>query len=464
MKDVISGKTIVCGIIGDPIEHTMSPVMHNAAFKTMGLDYIYIPFQVKSVVLRKAVEGIRGLNIRGMNVTVPHKVSILQFLDQLDPLAEKIGAVNTIVNNGGILTGYNTDAVGFLRALQEKDVDPAGKRVLLLGAGGAARAIGCILAQEKAQLTILNRRQELFWAENLAQRLIKNYKADVNPGELTEENLQKAIAKADIVVNATIVGMSPDTDQTPVPAEMLSANLTVFDIVYNPLQTELLREAKTAGAITISGLDMLVWQGAISFEKWTGQHLRWMLCISLSGNYCKTMKSNIALIGFMGTGKTVVGMALAKRLRRPLVEVDLVIERIAGSPIPDIFLYDGEIYFRELEIEAIKMVSGGEKQVIACGGGAVLNTINIDRLRETSVIINLAASLETILKRTAAAEGSRPLLNVENPAERIERLMKFRKPFYERAADFTINTSNLSIDTVIDKIIGRLKKYEGFNL
>ncbi len=176
------------------------------------------------------------------------------------------------------------------------------------------------------------------------------------------------------------------------------------------------------------------------------------------------MKSNIALIGFMGTGKTVVGMALAKRLRRPLVEVDLVIERIAGSPIPDIFLYDGEIYFRELEIEAIKMVSGGEKQVIACGGGAVLNTINIDRLRETSVIINLAASLETILKRTAAAEGSRPLLNVENPAERIERLMKFRKPFYERAADFTINTSNLSIDTVIDKIIGRLKKYEGFNL
>jgi shikimate kinase len=175
------------------------------------------------------------------------------------------------------------------------------------------------------------------------------------------------------------------------------------------------------------------------------------------------MKSNIALIGFMGTGKTVVGMALAKRLRRPLVEVDLVIERIAGSPIPDIFLYDGEIYFRELEIEAIKMVSGGEKQVIACGGGAVLNTINIDRLRETSVIINLATSPEIILKRTAA-EGSRPLLNVENQAERIKLLMKFRKPYYERAADFTINTSNLNIDAVTDKIIGRLKKYEGFNL
>ena len=271
MKDIISGKTIVCGIIGGPIEHTMSPVMHNAAFKVMGLDYIYIPFKVKSMELRKAVEGIRGLNIRGMNVTVPHKVSILQFLDQLDPLAERIGAANTIVNNGGILTGYNSDAMGFLRALHEKDVDPAGKRVLLLGAGGAARAIGCILAQEKAQLTILNRKQELSWAENLAQLLTKNYKADVNPGELTRENLQKALAKADILVNATVVGMSPDTDQTPVSADLLSANLTVFDVVYNPLQTKLLREAKTTGARTISGLDMLVWQGAISFEKWTGQ-------------------------------------------------------------------------------------------------------------------------------------------------------------------------------------------------
>jgi len=176
------------------------------------------------------------------------------------------------------------------------------------------------------------------------------------------------------------------------------------------------------------------------------------------------MKSNIALIGFMGTGKTAVGLALAKRLRRDLVEVDLVIEQIAGRPIPEIFLNDGEIHFRELEIEAIKMVSGGEKQVIACGGGAVLNTINIDRLKETSVIIDLTASPEIILKRTASAEGKRPLLNVENPAEQIEQLMKFRKPFYERAADITINTSKLNIETVTDKIINRLKKYEGFNL
>ena len=124
MKGMISGKTIICGIIGDPIEHTMSPVMHNTAFKTLGLDYVYVPFKVKSLELKKAIEGIRGLNIRGLNVTIPHKVAVMQFLDRIDPLAEKIGAVNTIVNDGGILSGYNTDATGFLQTLHDKDIEP----------------------------------------------------------------------------------------------------------------------------------------------------------------------------------------------------------------------------------------------------------------------------------------------------------------------------------------------------
>ena len=271
MRDIISGKTIICGVIGDPIEHTMSPIMHNTAFKTLGLDYAYVPFKVKSLELKKAIEGIRGLNIRGLNVTIPHKVSIMQFLDRIDPLAEKIGAVNTIVNDAGILTGYNTDATGFLQTLHDKDIEPREKKVLLLGAGGAARAIGCILAEERAQITILNRKQELSWAEDLAHRLNHYYGAGVNAGELTNENLQKAIDGVDILVNATSIGMSPDNDQTPAPADLLCANLTVFDVVYNPLQTRLLREAKTVGARTIDGLEMLVWQGAIAFEKWTGK-------------------------------------------------------------------------------------------------------------------------------------------------------------------------------------------------
>jgi shikimate dehydrogenase len=270
MNGRISGKTIVCGIIGDPIEHTMSPAMHNAAFQTLGLDYTYVPFRVKSLELKKAIEGIRGLNLRGLNVTIPHKVAVMQFLDRIDPLAEKIGAVNTIVNDDGILSGYNTDATGFLQTLHDKDVDPEDKKVLLLGAGGAARAIGNVLAGEKARITILNRRQELSWAEDLAHLLTRHYGAKVNTGELTPENLQRAIEGVDIVVNSTSLGMSPDDDQTPVPADLLGASLTVFDVVYNPYETRLLREAKAAGAKTINGLEMLVRQGAIAFEKWTG--------------------------------------------------------------------------------------------------------------------------------------------------------------------------------------------------
>jgi shikimate kinase len=176
------------------------------------------------------------------------------------------------------------------------------------------------------------------------------------------------------------------------------------------------------------------------------------------------MKSNIVLTGFMGTGKTAVGQALAKRLNRQLIEVDSKIEQMAGKSISDIFKDSGEIYFRELEIGAIKQAAAGKKQVIACGGGVVLNTINIDRLRETGVIINLVASPQIILKRTSGNAGSRPLLNIQQPAERIRELLKFRKPFYDRAADLIINTSKLNIDAVADKIIDRLRNYAGFDL
>lgn len=243
--------------------------MHNAAFTKLGIDYVYIPFKVKSMELRKAVEGIRGLNLRGVNVTIPHKVAVMQFLDRIDPLAENIGAANTVVNDGGILTGYNTDATGFLQALHDRNIEPAEKRVLLLGAGGAARAISHILTREKARLIILNRKQELSWVEDLAARLSRNYKADIKVGELTSENLKKAMNNIDLLVNATSLGMSPEIDATPVPAELLHANLTVFDAVYNPLRTRLLREAGAAGAKTIDGLEMLVRQGAASFEIWT---------------------------------------------------------------------------------------------------------------------------------------------------------------------------------------------------
>ncbi len=268
---VISGTTKICGVIGDPIEHTMSPVMHNAAFKKLGLDYIYIPFRVRAEELAQAVEGIRALNIRGLNVTIPHKVAILSMLDGLDPVAEKIGAVNTIVNNDGNLRGYNTDASGFLRALLEQGVEPEGKHIVILGAGGASRAISYILAERGAHLTILNRQLELDWAEALAELISEDFEMEVRVLELGFENLAAALAGADILINATSVGMSPNSEETPVPAQLLKPELVVFDIVYNPIRTRLLKEAEAAGARTIVGVDMLAWQGALAFEKWTEQ-------------------------------------------------------------------------------------------------------------------------------------------------------------------------------------------------
>jgi shikimate dehydrogenase len=268
---MISGKTQICALIGDPVGHTMSPAMHNAAFKKLGLDYLYIPFRVKPEQLPQAVAGLRALHVRGFNVTIPHKVSIIPLLDSLDPLAEKIGAVNTVVNDGGLLKGYNTDAEGFLRALKGRGVEPRDKNIVVLGAGGASRAISYILAGNGARLTILNRKLELDWAENIARLIRKELGKDVRVGELNSRNLSSALEKADILVNATSVGMSPSSSRSPVPAKLLQRRLVVFDIVYNPMMTRLLKEAKTAGAKVISGVDMLSWQGALAFEKWTGR-------------------------------------------------------------------------------------------------------------------------------------------------------------------------------------------------
>jgi len=265
----ITGKTRICGIIGDPIEHSMSPAMHNAAFRALGLDYAYLPFRVRREELQNAVAGLRALNVVGLNVTIPHKVAVMSFLDKLDPLAERMGAVNTIVNDDGRLTGYNTDAPGFLQAMRSKNIEPEGKNIVILGAGGASKGISFILAGAGASLAILNR--TLSRAEELATQVSQICQRRVKAVALNEKNMARALDGADILVNTTSVGMVPGVEQTPVPAALLKPHLVVFDIVYNPLETRLLREAKAAGARTIDGLDMLVGQGALAFEKWTGQ-------------------------------------------------------------------------------------------------------------------------------------------------------------------------------------------------
>jgi len=269
--DSISGTTSVCGVIGDPIEHTMSPAMHNAAIRETGVDFVYTAFRVKADELGKAIRGMQALGIKGLNVTIPHKVAVIEFLDKLDPLAEKIGAVNTIVNEGGVLTGFNTDASGAVRALAEHGIEINGRKIVVLGAGGASRAVSLALADGGGRLTILNRREELDWAENLAARLSRLFGDAIPALELTDDNLAVALNGADLLVNTTSVGMSPNAEQTPVNTDLLHAGLAVFDIVYNPLKTRLLQDAEVVGASTVSGIEMLAWQGALAFEKWTGK-------------------------------------------------------------------------------------------------------------------------------------------------------------------------------------------------
>jgi shikimate dehydrogenase len=265
----ITGKTVICGIIGDPIEHSMSPVMHNAAFEALGLDYAYLPFHVGREELKMAIAGTKALKIVGLNVTIPHKVDVIPLLDRLDPLAERIGAVNTIVNENGALAGYNTDAPGFLRALLARGIEPKDKRIAVLGAGGAAKGISFILAGAGAELVIMNR--TLSRAEELASQIKRFYHVKLEAMALSDENLGRVLDGANVLVNTTSVGMTPDVTQTPVPTGLLKSDTAVFDIVYNPLETKLLVEAKAAGARTIDGLDMLVWQGVLAFEKFTGK-------------------------------------------------------------------------------------------------------------------------------------------------------------------------------------------------
>lgn len=264
----ITGKTRVCGIIGDPIEHTLSPVMQNAAFREMGLDYIYLPFKVAEGNLSEAIDGLRALNMAGINVTIPHKVVVIPLLDDIDGLAGYIGAVNTIVNQGGSLKGYNTDASGFYQALTANKIEVSKKKIVILGAGGASRAIAFILADKGAELTILNR--SLDSAQTIAERVFQALRTEIKVGKLTVKNLEPVMDEADILVNTTSLGMSPYLTETPVPARLLKKELVVFDIIYNPLKTRLIKEAEKEGARVLNGLEMLVRQGTAAFELWTG--------------------------------------------------------------------------------------------------------------------------------------------------------------------------------------------------
>jgi shikimate dehydrogenase len=246
----------VYAVFGDPVSHSLSPVMHNTAFKSASFLGVFLAFHVKKI--KSAIAAVRSLGIKGASITIPHKIKVMKYLDDIDPAARKIGAVNTVINDGGLLRGYNSDGMGAVKALSEKTVI-RGKNVAVIGAGGAARAVGFCIKEEGGRITVINRSREK--GEMLARDLSAGYRPlnDIDG------------IKCDILINATPVGMKPRIDEMPVGKSCLEKGMVVMDTVYNPLKTRLLTEAADAGCVTVDGVSMFVHQGAFQFELWTGK-------------------------------------------------------------------------------------------------------------------------------------------------------------------------------------------------
>lgn len=247
----------------------MSPIMHNSAFERLNLDFVYVAFRVRTGELKHAMVGARSLHVLGLNVTMPHKSAVMKYLDQVDSMAKSIGAVNTILNDDGKLLGCNTDGVGMLRALKENGITLNGKKILLLGAGGAAKAIAFHAGEEADELVVINK--TLQKAEDLAEALRKESGKRIGAKPLSSRIIEEELKDVDMLINATSVGMHPHVDQSIIPSSLLRPDLCVMDIVYDPLETKLVKDAKAAGAKAISGIEMLIYQGAASFEVWTHQ-------------------------------------------------------------------------------------------------------------------------------------------------------------------------------------------------
>lgn len=265
-----SGQTQVFGIFGHPVRHSLSPKMQQAAFEALNLPHIYLPFEVMPDQLGQAAAAIRALDLQGINITIPHKENVIPYLDEIDAEARKIGAVNTIQNKGGRLTGFNTDGRGFVASLEEAGLQPANHIVLLLGAGGAAKGVAvALLDAGVSKMHILARRP--LAAENLAKRLksIFPQRTITAAASRSEKTTTLQTEKSVLLINSTPLGMSPE-DALPYPASQIKPEWVVADLIYRPYETPLLIAAKKLGATTIPGLGMLLHQGALSFKIWTG--------------------------------------------------------------------------------------------------------------------------------------------------------------------------------------------------
>jgi shikimate dehydrogenase len=461
MQNFTDGNTIVCGIIGNPVRHTMSPLIHNSFSEMLGINLVYVPFEVPADGLKAAVRGAYELGIKGMNVTVPYKSDVLEYLKYTDPLAESIGAVNTLVRDEALkgYRGYNTDMTGLYRAMQEEGIELENETVVILGAGGVARPTAHLCINKGARkVYILNRTLEK--AEAICAELEDDRVVAMDINNYHEILLRE---KSFFAIQCTSVGLFPDVNSAVIEDEEFYSHVhAALDVVYKPLDTKFLRLARAAGAKTFSGLKMLLYQGIDAYELWNADRgvkitkeqadeVYRSLSLEVAG------ARNIILEGFMGSGKTTVSEALAERLDLELMDTDAAIEESEKRSISSIFEKEGEETFRDMETELLKMIVNDHlrNMVISLGGGLPIREENRRLLKEAGKVVYLKASPETVYERIKG-DTTRPLLQSEDPMARIKELQASRIEIYEAASDITIDTDDKTPSEIVDEIIREL--------
>lgn len=447
----IDGKTRLLGLMGDPVEHTLSPVIHNTLSEILGLNNVYVPFHVKKEGLAKAVEGAFQLNILGLNVTVPHKNDVIASLSLVSDEGLAIGAVNTLVRTENGYRGYNTDMLGLKREIKSYGIELEGRKVIILGAGGAARAVAYMCMAEKAsEIYILNRTLEK--ATEIAEHMNSFFgRQTIRAMKLSD---WRDLEGKYIVIQSTSIGLKPDNDRAVIEDEDFYRMIdTGVDLIYSPFETKFMKLCRRNGAKAYNGLKMLLYQGIIAYELWNDISVSEEVADQVYKVLEKNARNNTVLTGFMGCGKSTVGKSLAKATGRDFLDVDKYIVDKAGCSISRIFAEHGEEYFRALETEALNEIYNTVTgTVISTGGGLPMRKVNRDILNRLGEVVYLDVSPDCVYERLKG-DTTRPLLQSENPMERIEELLGFRRPVYLDGADRTVNVSYRTVEDIIKDII-----------